>query len=121
MNLPRIFVDRPITTIMVFLGILAIGVVSIARLPLDLFPEIENPVISVVTYYPGASAMDVETNVTKEIESSLSTVNRLDKITSTSVDNLSVVQLKLRLCVPLFRCVFVACRGRSDCFAGIIF
>ena len=96
MNLPRIFVDRPITTIMVFLGILAIGIVAIARLPLDLFPEIENPVISVVTYYPGASALDVETNVTKEIESTLSTVNRLDKITSTSIDNLSVVQCQFK-------------------------
>jgi len=96
MNLPRIFVDRPITTIMVFLGIMAIGLVSISRLPIDLFPEIENPVISVVTRYPGASAREVEINVTKEIESALSTVNRLDKITSTSIDNLSVVQCQFK-------------------------
>ena len=96
MNLPRIFVDKPITTVMVFLGILAIGLVSLARLPLDLFPDIENPVISVITQYPGASAKDVETNVTKEIENSLSIVNRLDKITSTSIDNISVVQCQFK-------------------------
>ncbi|HHE54563.1 MAG TPA: efflux RND transporter permease subunit, partial [Caldithrix abyssi] len=44
MNLPKLFVDRPITTIMVFLGILAVGLVSLVKLPIDLFPDIENPV-----------------------------------------------------------------------------
>ncbi len=96
MNLPKLFVDRPITTIMVFLGVLAIGMVSLVRLPIDLFPDIENPVISVITQYPGASAKDVETNVTKKIESSLSTVNKLDEITSTSIDNVSVIQCKFK-------------------------
>ncbi len=96
MNLPKLFVDRPVTTIMVFLGILAIGVVSMSKLPIDLFPEIENPVISVVTQYPGASAKDVEMNVTKKIESWLSTANELDKITSTSIDNLSIVQCQFK-------------------------
>ena len=96
MNLPKLFVDRPVTTIMVFLGILAIGIVSVSKLPIDLFPEIENPVISVLTQYPGASAKDVETNVTKKIESWLSTVNELDKITSTSIDNMSIVQCQFK-------------------------
>jgi len=96
MNLPKIFVDRPITTIMIFLGILAIGLVSLSRLPIDLLPEIEMPVISVLTQYPGASARDVETNVTEEIETLLSTVNKLDKITSVSIDNMSVVQCQFK-------------------------
>jgi len=96
MNLPKLFVDRPITTIMVFLAVLAIGLVSLAKLPIDLLPDIENPVISVITQYPGASAKDVETNVTKKIESSLSTVNKLDEITSTSIDNVSVIQCKFK-------------------------
>ncbi|HFE63758.1 MAG TPA: efflux RND transporter permease subunit, partial [Caldithrix sp.] len=96
MNLPKLFVDKPITTIMVFMGILSIGLVSMMKLPIDLFPDIENPVISVITQYPGASAKDVETNVTKKIESSLSTVNKLDEITSTSIDNVSVIQCKFK-------------------------
>ena len=96
MNLPKLFVDRPVTTIMVFLGILAIGIVSMSKVPIDLFPEIENPVISVLIQYPGASAKDVEANVTKKVESWLSTANELEKITSTSIDNLSIVQCQFK-------------------------
>lgn len=96
MNLPKLFVDRPITTIMVFLGIMAVGLVSLTKLPIDLFPEIENPAISIITQYPGASARDVETNVTKKLETFLSTVSNLDEITSTSIDNVSVIQCKFK-------------------------
>lgn len=96
MNLPKIFVNRPITTIMVFLGIMAIGLVSLMKLPIDLFPDIENPVISVITQYPGASAKDIETNITKKLETYLTTVNKLDELTSTSIDNVSVIQCKFK-------------------------
>lgn len=94
MNLPEMSVRRPITTIMLFMGIIIIGYVSFSRLPIDLFPEIEPPVISVLTQYPGASAQDVEINVSKKIESSLSSVTNLKKIRSVSVDNISVVTLE---------------------------
>ncbi|MCX7983517.1 MAG: efflux RND transporter permease subunit [Bacteroidetes bacterium] len=94
MNLPEISVRRPITTIMLFLAIIIIGYVSFDRLPIDLFPEIEPPIISVLTQYPGASAQDVELNVTKRIESGLGSVPNLKKLYSTSVDNLSVVVLE---------------------------
>lgn len=94
MNLPDVSVRRPVTTIMLFLGIIIIGYVSFSRLPIDLFPEIEPPIISVLTQYPGASAQDVELNVSKKIESSLSSVTNLKKIRSVSVDNISVVTLE---------------------------
>ncbi len=94
MNLPEVSVRRPITTIMLFVAIIIIGFVSFQRLPIDLFPEIEPPIISVLTQYPGASAQDVELNVTKKIESGLSSVTNLKKIRSTSIDNISVVQLE---------------------------
>lgn len=76
------------------MGIIIIGYVSFSRLPIDLFPEIEPPIISVLTQYPGASAQDVELNVSKKIESSLSSVTNLKKIRSVSVDNISVVTLE---------------------------
>jgi HAE1 family hydrophobic/amphiphilic exporter-1 len=79
---------------MLFMGIIIIGYVSFSRLPIDLFPEIEPPIISVLTQYPGASAQDVELNVSKKIESSLSSVTNLKKIRSVSVDNISVVTLE---------------------------
>lgn len=94
MNLPELSVRRPITTIMLFVAIIIIGFVSFERLPIDLFPEIEPPVISVLTQYPGASAQDVELNVSKKIESGLSSVTNLKKIRSTSIDNISVVTLE---------------------------
>ncbi|MCX8104631.1 MAG: efflux RND transporter permease subunit, partial [Ignavibacterium album] len=94
MNLPEISVRRPITTIMLFIAIVIIGFVSFQRLPIDLFPEIEPPVISVLTQYPGASAQDVELNISKKIESGLSSITNLKKIRSVSIDNTSVVQLE---------------------------
>ena len=94
MNLPEVSVRRPITTIMLFVAIIIIGFVSFQRLPIDLFPEIEPPIISVLTQYPGASAQDVELNVSKKIESGLSSVTNLKKIRSTSIDNISVVSLE---------------------------
>ncbi len=94
MNLPEISVRRPITTIMLFLAIIIIGLVSFQRLPIDLLPEIEPPMISVLTQYPGASAQDVEINVTKKIESGLSSITNLKSIRSTTIDNISVVVLE---------------------------
>lgn len=94
MNLPEVSVRRPITTIMLFAAIMIIGFVSFQRLPIDLFPEIEPPIISVLTQYPGASAQDVELNISKKIESGLSSVTNLKKLRSVSIDNLSVVTLE---------------------------
>lgn len=94
MTLPEIAVRRPITTIMAFVAIIILGFVSFVGLPIDLLPEIEPPFISVLTQYPGASAQDVETNITEKMETALSGVSDLKKITSTSIDNISVVSLE---------------------------
>lgn len=94
MTLPEMAVRRPITTIMAFVVIIILGFVSFVGLPIDLLPEIEPPFISVLTQYPGASAQDVETNITEKMETALSGVSDLKKITSTSIDNISVVSLE---------------------------
>lgn len=91
MKLPEFSVRRRITVMMVFTGILIFGVLCLMRLKLDMLPKITPPVISVITFYPGANASDVESNVTKYLEDELTTVNNLDKISSISKDNLSVV------------------------------
>ncbi|WP_025321268.1 efflux RND transporter permease subunit [Deferrisoma camini] len=91
MNLPSLSVRRPVAVLMGLLALLLFGLWSLPRLDIDLLPRIDPPAISVITYYPGANARDVESNVTKVIEDRLSIVSNLDRITSISKDSLSVV------------------------------
>ncbi|MDL1980818.1 MAG: efflux RND transporter permease subunit [Deltaproteobacteria bacterium] len=91
MKLPEIAVRRPVTTIMVFAALVMIGTVAFFKLNLDLLPDIEPPAVSVITPYPGASAVDVESEVTKYLEDQLSTTPDLDRLESKSKDNISIV------------------------------
>ncbi|MCM8782165.1 MAG: efflux RND transporter permease subunit, partial [Candidatus Omnitrophica bacterium] len=101
MRLPEFGVRFPVTNLMIFFAILILGLFSLTKLPIDLMPEIEPPVISVITVYEGASAEDVETKVTEVIENNLATVSNLDKITSRSMEALSVVSCRFNWGVNL--------------------
>lgn len=81
-------------TMMVFIALMVFGIYSTVNLPVDLFPEIDPPVITVITTYQGAGALEVEQNVTRELEDQFSTLNDLDEITSSSVDNISIITLE---------------------------
>lgn len=94
MTLPEIGVRRPVATAMLFIFILILGIISFIKLPVDLFPKIEPPAISIITMYPGSSARDIETKITKFIENDVSIINNLDSITSISKENLSVISCK---------------------------
>lgn len=94
MKLPEIGVKRPVTTAMIFIAILLLGVVSLKMLPLDLMPEIEAPSVTVITVYPGASANEVEEQVTKTLETVLSAADNLTEIKSSSKENVSFIQLR---------------------------
>ncbi len=94
MRLPQFAVRRPNTVMMIFLGISLFGAISLSKLGIDMLPEIEPPAISVLVPYPGASASDVESDVTVYLENMLSAVNNLDSLISLSKDNLSVVTCK---------------------------
>jgi len=91
MNLPEISVKRPVTTAMVMAVVVVIGLVSFFRLGLDLLPNIDYPVISVITTFPGASPEDVETLLTRPMEQMVSTVNRVKSVRSISQEGASVV------------------------------
>jgi hydrophobic/amphiphilic exporter-1 (mainly G- bacteria), HAE1 family len=84
-------VKRPVTTILVFVALIVMGIYSLTQLPIDLYPEMELPFIGVITSYPGASASDIETNVTRPIEDALNSVSNLKEMTSTSNDGSSVI------------------------------
>ncbi len=87
-------VKKPITTLMIFAAVMVFGIYSLVHLPIDLYPDIEFPSITVFTTYGGASAADIETNISKPIEDALNTVDNLKEITSVSRDNISVVSLE---------------------------
>lgn len=94
MSLYESAVKKPITTILIFLGIAIIGAYSWSRLTVDLYPKIELNTLTVITAYAGASASDIETNITRPMEDVLNTVENLKKITSQSKDNMSLVTLE---------------------------
>ena len=94
MSLYSSAVKKPITTALCFVAIVIIGLFSLSRLSIDLLPDIETNTIMVMTAYPGASASDIETNVTKVMENTLNTVTNLKHITSQSKENLSIVTLE---------------------------
>jgi HAE1 family hydrophobic/amphiphilic exporter-1 len=95
MSLYSTAVKKPVTTALIFIGIAIFGIFSYTRLPVDLFPEIETNQLSVIVAYPGASASDVETNVTRPLENTLNTVENLKELTSQSKDNMSIVTIEL--------------------------
>ena len=96
MSIYKSAVQRPITTLMIFMAIIVMGIYSVVHLPVDLYPEIEFPAITVMTTYPGASASDIETNVSKVIEDGMNSVDKLKTISSVSYENLSVVTLEFQ-------------------------
>ena len=94
MNIYKTSVNNPITTIILFVAIMIFGGVSLTRLGIDLFPDIESNAMMVMTTYPGASAEDIENNVTRPIENVLNGVDHLKDITSQSKENISIVSLE---------------------------
>ena len=94
MSIYRTSVDHPVTTALVFVAFAILGLFSLTRLPVDNFPDVESNVIMVMSSYPGASAEDVENNLTKVLENSLNGVANLKDITSNSRENISVLTLE---------------------------
>ena len=87
-------INKPITTGLIFVAVIVLGIFSLSRLPIDQMPEMDPPYVTVMTTYAGANASEIETNITKLVENSLNSVDGLKNITSTSKDNISVVTLE---------------------------
>ena len=94
MAIYRSAIEKPITTGLIFVAVIVLGLFSLTRLPIDQMPEMDPPYVTVMTTYAGANASEIETNITKLIENSLNSVDGLKNITSTSKDNISVVSLE---------------------------
>ena len=95
MSIYKSAINKPVTTILIFIAVMIIGAFSYIKLPIDQFPEMDPPYVMVMCTYPGANATEMETNITKVLENSLNSVDGLKEITSRSKDNISVVTLEL--------------------------
>ena len=94
MKLPQIAVNRPVTTAMIFVSMVVLGLYSLTMVGLDLMPELEIPAVSVMTIYDGAGPEEVETLITEPVEDALSTISGVDDVTSISKEGLSAVILQ---------------------------
>ena len=94
MSIYRKAVNNPVTTALVFIAMAIFGVFSFINISLDKFPKFDANVIMVMSSYPGASAEDIETNLTKVLENSLNGVSDLKNLSSTSRENISLITLE---------------------------
>ena len=93
MKLPEFSVKRPVTALMLFLGIILVGAFCMVQMPIDLFPEMDIPAITVLTSYEGAGPEEVEEKITQPLEERLATVEDIDHIVSTSREGMSIIRL----------------------------
>ncbi|MBQ8500677.1 MAG: efflux RND transporter permease subunit, partial [Bacteroidales bacterium] len=94
MSIYRKAVNNPVTTALIFIALAIFGVFSLINISLDRFPKFDANVVMVMSSYPGASAEDIETNLTKVLENSLNGVSDLKNITSTSKENIALITLE---------------------------
>ncbi len=94
MNFTELSVRRPVTGVMVFLCLTILGVFTFSRLKLDMLPDIEFPIVAIITQYPGAGPDSVEQLVTRPIEEAMSSVENVEDVNSTSHQGTSIVMVK---------------------------
>jgi len=97
MFLTRISIANPVFATMMMVALLVFGLFSFQRLGIDQYPDVDMPVVVVVTSYPGASPETVEVEVTRKVEEALNTISGLDKLTSTTSEGRSVVVAQFAL------------------------
>lgn len=84
-------IRRPLTIVMLLLGICVLGYQSMKRMPVDLMPKVDIPYVSIITVYRGASPQEVETLVSKPVEEAVASINSVKNVTSTSQDSISMI------------------------------
>ncbi|MFB3117437.1 MAG: efflux RND transporter permease subunit, partial [Myxococcota bacterium] len=97
MRLSQICIDRPVLSIVMSLVILVFGIIALGRLPYRELPDIDNPIVSVVTVLPGAAPEVMETSVTQVLEDELVSIQGIRHITSVSREEISFITLEFEL------------------------
>ena len=96
-GLSGVAIRRPVFTTMIMFGLVVLGWFSYRQLAIDQFPEVDLPVVTVQTVYPGASSETVEREVTRRMEESFNPVEGVDRITSVSLEGVSQVIIEFDL------------------------
>src|SRR5436190_2257584 len=97
MNPSRIFILRPVATVLLMVAILLAGAVAYRQLPVSALPQVDYPTIQVLTFYPGAAPDVMTSSVTAPLERQFGQVPGLTQMTSTSSDGCSVITLQFSL------------------------
>ncbi len=103
MGLTRLAISRPVVIIMMFAALIVLGVQSYRLMPVELFPRIDIPFVTVVTVYPGAGPREIETLISKPLEESVSSINGVKNVQSSSQEGLSVIPVEFNVGTDLDR------------------
>ena len=101
MSIYRTAVNKPVTTALLFVAFAIFGIFSFMKTSIAQYPDFDANVILVMSSYPGASAADIETNLTKVLENGLNGVEDLKDMTSKSKENISVITLEFNYGVDI--------------------
>jgi len=112
-------VKNPVGTALIFIGVVLIGMMFYRQLPIDLYPNIDLNIVSVMTSYSGAGAEDVEANVTRPLEDVLNSTEKLKEITSQSKDGMSMIMLEFEFGTDMDE-VMNDVRDKVDMIAGFL-
>ncbi|MDD4801195.1 MAG: efflux RND transporter permease subunit, partial [Proteiniphilum sp.] len=112
-------VKNPVGTALIFIGVVLIGIMFYRQLPIDLYPNIDLNIVSVMTSYSGAGAEDVEANVTRPLEDVLNSTEKLKEITSQSKDGMSMIMLEFEFGTDMDE-VMNDVRDKVDMIAGFL-
>jgi HAE1 family hydrophobic/amphiphilic exporter-1 len=91
MTISDVAIKRPVFTVMISIGIVVLGIAGFTRLGVNLFPDVQFPVVTVTTVYPGASPTEIETQVTEKIEDAVVSIAGIDRVQSWSSESVSNV------------------------------
>ena len=94
MKLPEFSINRPVTTIMLLLIVVVVALTCFFRVGVDMFPEMDFPVVAIITEYPGVASEEIETLITEHIEEQVAVVDKLIKLKAASLEGLSVMMLE---------------------------
>ncbi len=104
MLLPRVSIQRPVLASMMSLALILFGVISLGRLPVRELPDIDPPVVSVLTVYPGANAAVVETEVTERLEEAINNIEGIKTLASESREQVSTITIEFNLARDIELC-----------------
>ena len=91
MSLAAVCVKRPVFTTMMIMALVVLGLFSFSKLGVDLFPRVEFPTLVITTTFPGASAEEIETEISKPLEEAINTIQGIDELRSVSREGVSIV------------------------------